>query len=71
MRSARHDAGSAQKADPSHRELGTKRLETPQMTLKKHFSPLNCTYSHFISKGKASIHLETKSFNEINDLAHQ
>jgi len=44
------------------------RLGTLLKTLKKHFSPLNCTSSHFIRKEMARKSFETIFFNEIKDL---
>jgi hypothetical protein len=43
-------------------------LETPFKTLEKHFSPPNCTFSHFIRKFFPSKRYETNFFNEIKDL---
>jgi len=43
-------------------------LETLLKTFKKHFSPLNCTSSHFIRKEMACKCFETNFFNEIKDL---
>jgi len=45
-----------------------KHLETLLKTFKKHFSPLNCTSSHFIRKDLACKRFETNFFNEIKDL---
>jgi rubredoxin len=42
--------------------------ETPFKTLEKHFSPPNCTFSHFIRKFSASKRYATNFFNEIKDL---
>jgi hypothetical protein len=43
-------------------------LETLLQTFGKHFSPLNCTSSHFSRKPFASKGFETNFFNEIKDL---
>jgi hypothetical protein len=43
-------------------------LETPFKTLGKHFSPPNCTFSHFIRKFFASKGYGTNFFNGIKDL---
>ena len=45
-----------------------KHLETRLKTFEKHFSPLNCTFSHFIRKDLACKWFETNFFNEIKDL---
>jgi len=44
------------------------RLETPLETFKQHFSPLICTFFHFIRKPFACKWFDTIFFNEINDL---
>jgi hypothetical protein len=43
-------------------------LETLLQTFRKHFSPLNCTSSHFSRKPFANKGFETNFFNEIKDL---
>jgi hypothetical protein len=43
-------------------------LETQLQTLEEHFSPLNCTSSHFSRKPFANKGFETNFFNEIKDL---
>jgi hypothetical protein len=43
-------------------------LETLLKTFGKHFSPLNCTSSHFSRKPFANKGFETNFFNEIKDL---
>jgi hypothetical protein len=58
----------AQTADPWYRELTKTHLETRLKTFEKHFSPLNCTSSHFIRKDLAYKWFETNFFNEIKDL---
>jgi hypothetical protein len=43
-------------------------LETLLQTFGEHFSPLNCTFPHFIRKPFANKGFETNFFNEIKDL---
>jgi hypothetical protein len=45
-----------------------RRLETLLKTFREHFSPLNCTSSHFSRKPFANKGFETNFFNEIKDL---
>jgi hypothetical protein len=45
-----------------------RRLGTLLQTFRKHFSPLNCTSSHFSRKPFANKGFETNFFNEIKDL---
>jgi hypothetical protein len=45
-----------------------RRLETLLQTFREHFSPLNCTSSHFSRKPFANKGFETNFFNEIKDL---
>jgi hypothetical protein len=65
---ARRGTGLAQTADPWYRELQMTRLETLLKPFEKHFSPLNCTSSHFIRKDLACKRFETIFFNKINNL---
>lgn len=44
-------------------------LEHVGESLKNHFSPLNCTFSHCITNLSLVKHMSVFFFNEINDLA--
>jgi hypothetical protein len=45
-------------------------LKHVEKSLKNHFSPLNCTFSHCITNLHAVKRLFVFFFNEIKDLAH-